>query len=912
MKIILPIFFFFFFTSNVSAQKIHSSRSYKGTVTDSATSKPLHNATLTIFRASDTTLIQFAFTTINGNYNFVVTNILDSLLVVVSMLGYEDKYWHIKEIDKGSWYYDSKNFILASIPYELNAVRIRKSAITIKNDTMEIDAKRFKVLPGSDVAQLFKKIPGFEISAKGELTVDGIKISKITVDGSDFFGNNPGLVSKNLNADMVETIQVYEPKDESGAPANTENQEKIINLKLKSDKKKGIFGDVLAGYGTDKRYESGLRLNHFKEDKKISFITNYNNINESGFDFGFNNWNNTYFENANGAEENWYSYYERDGNLNNKLNSAFTFFNEYSRKRKLSINLSYNNNHFFSINNEINFLALSQSSNRQEKDSQYNSGKVQNVRARIDFNQTIDSTKYFSTMFKIFGEQGKRNNINFNSISFNDTLVNKGENIVENENFERNIETGFNWTHRLRKNRKYYYNLSSNVKYSENEIQINQFSNVLTDTFNNFNNQNNNNLNWVSKFSIGTPLTKKWSFRLVTDNVLKLGGFKQEVLNALDFRKRDFNQIYTSKIDSLSIQFQNKTRQISINPQIIYYFNKSYFYIGLTALNYEIKSVQNRNTQIKPISFNHFMPNLYYSKWGDKLYASISLSRNINYPTINDLMPLVNLNNNLNRQIGNVELEPTINNVFYGYISKRKFYFLDRIFIRTDVRQSDNYKVYLNEFTEDGKIVSKPVNSTGYYSIDNYLSFEKKFLKKLNADYSFSHDYSQQPFYVNLIKGYSNSNTFRNQIDLEFIFSDILEMSLNSSVKNTNSKNSQNSQLDFNQVTYSSGIDFRFNLNDRTEISSDFYMDFLKNIPNIGKNLYIWNLYFQQNISKKNNLSFKITCYDILKQNTNLSRFVSNSYVTIRRENTLQQFFLFSLVYNINSKNKNSGEEFAN
>ncbi|MCG5585491.1 hypothetical protein, partial [Klebsiella pneumoniae] len=81
----------------------------------------------------------------------------------------------------------------------------------------------------------------------GNIKVNGSDVSKITVDGSDFFGNNPNMVSKNLKADMIESVQVYDDKQEDGTPV--EDETKSINLKLKSSKKKGYFGDALLGYG---------------------------------------------------------------------------------------------------------------------------------------------------------------------------------------------------------------------------------------------------------------------------------------------------------------------------------------------------------------------------------------------------------------------------------------------------------------------------------------------------------------------------------------------------------------------------------------------------------------------------------------------------------------------------------------
>src|SRR5690606_23287839 len=158
----------------------------------------------------------------------------DSLLVVVSHIKYNE--FHHREPAMEGWNFKSFGDLkLARLAKQYKIVSVKTAAIRMNGDTIEINASKFKVLPGSDVAQLFKKIPGFEINVKGEIKVNGADVSKIMVDGSDFFGNNPGMVSKNLNADMIETVQVYEDRNEDGSPK--ENMTKVINLKLKKGKR---------------------------------------------------------------------------------------------------------------------------------------------------------------------------------------------------------------------------------------------------------------------------------------------------------------------------------------------------------------------------------------------------------------------------------------------------------------------------------------------------------------------------------------------------------------------------------------------------------------------------------------------------------------------------------------------------
>lgn len=360
-------------------------RNFKGRVVDSASLKPLPDVTVSVFRASDTMLLNFGFTTPNGNFSLSIKS-SDSLLLIVSLFGYGERTLKAGMNESGWSFSDYGDLKIAPLPVTFKGFTAKTSAIRMKGDTIEINASRFKVLPGSDVAQLFKKIPGFEVSVKGEIKVNGTAVTQITVDGSDFFGNNPGLVSKNLSADMIETVQVYEERNADGSPK--EEASKVINLKLKKGKRNGSFGDVMAGYGSQGRYESGIRYNSFKNDRKLSFIVNSNNINETGFDFGFENWHNARSAERNGTgDDGFYSYSgaSGEGNINHKTGSGFTYFNEFKGKKKLSVNFFANRNDYNSISASSSVNPLNDSTRRLSTDSSGSNGLALSGSMSVNF-----------------------------------------------------------------------------------------------------------------------------------------------------------------------------------------------------------------------------------------------------------------------------------------------------------------------------------------------------------------------------------------------------------------------------------------------------------------------------------------------------------------------------------------------
>ncbi|MEZ4804882.1 MAG: hypothetical protein R2852_05215 [Bacteroidia bacterium] len=424
---------------NISAQSRF--RSFKGRVVDSATFQPIPDATISIFNAKDSLLLNFGFTTPNGNFTLNTTS-SDSVFVTISIVNYYEKTFFEPGTESGWRFQNYGDIKLNKLPLTLKGFTVRSSAIRMNGDTIEINASRFKVMPGSDVAQLFKKIPGFEISVKGEIKVNGADVNKITVDGSDFFGNNPGMVSKNLSADMIETVQVFEERNEDGSPKDEASQ--VINLKLKKGKRNGTFGDFLAGYGTNDRYEGGIRLNNFKNDRKLSFIVNSNNTNETGFDFGFKNWHNANRVDRNGDPNDGMFYYNGgntgEGNINNKTGAGLTYFNEFKGKRKVSANFFVDRNKYNSISASKSFNGLNDSTERINIDSNSSNGLVTSGSMELTMSKEIDSTGYYDIGLTANIRDNSSNIQGINEIRLNQTVLNSGNSETQNENLSNSLK----------------------------------------------------------------------------------------------------------------------------------------------------------------------------------------------------------------------------------------------------------------------------------------------------------------------------------------------------------------------------------------------------------------------------------------------------------------------------------------
>src|SRR5699024_7760641 len=140
---------------------------------------------------------------------------------------------------------------------------------------------------GANVEDLFKKLPGFTVDNDGSIKVNGHDITKIQINGEDFFGSDVKIATKNLPKDIISKIQVVDAKskEEEFLGKKNDSDDKMINLVIKKENNKGLFARLTAGGGTDNRYSLSGIANYFNQDLRLSVLGSSNNINSIGFSF---------------------------------------------------------------------------------------------------------------------------------------------------------------------------------------------------------------------------------------------------------------------------------------------------------------------------------------------------------------------------------------------------------------------------------------------------------------------------------------------------------------------------------------------------------------------------------------------------------------------------------------------------
>ena len=180
----------------------------------------------------------------------------------------------------------NKNISLEDSAVELDGVEIiREMPVSIKGDTIVYNADSFKSGTERKLEDVLKKLPGVEVNADGEVEVEGKKVTKLMVEGKDFFDGDTKLGVKNIPADAIEKVQVLRNFNENSILKSVENNQDNVamNIKLKSGKKNFWFGDLTAGIGVgmlDSRYLINPKLFYYSPKYSINLITNFNNIGE--------------------------------------------------------------------------------------------------------------------------------------------------------------------------------------------------------------------------------------------------------------------------------------------------------------------------------------------------------------------------------------------------------------------------------------------------------------------------------------------------------------------------------------------------------------------------------------------------------------------------------------------------------
>jgi hypothetical protein len=922
------VFLFGFFALSGTAQQ---SFTIQGQVSDSVEKKKLQNASINILRAKDSILVGSVRADKEGRFK-LTSKMEGKYILMISYPQYAELVDHIElkegqELNLETIYLNTKAHLLKEV-----IVRNTVSAIRIKGDTTEYKADSFHVSPNADVAELLKKMPGIQVNSKGEITAQGEKVNKVLVDGEEFFSDDPAVVTKNIRADIVDKIQVFDKKSDQAAFTGIDDGQKTktINVQLKEDKKNGYFGKTEIG-SNFKQYGNGkLMANAFKGKKKMATFFTQDNTK-----FEALNWDETrnYSDGGNtnmevGDDGGVSMYFSSEGDFGENVGlpqqkSAGLVFGNKWAKSSTNNTAQYQNLIINALGNNYSKTILPDSSF-----TNITSNKLYSDKKKYKLNSInewgTDTTGLFKLTVKA-ADVLKNSTTDYDGKTFGETghIINQSNRISTFNEDDKTLATTLSYRQKFAKKGRtisFVSDWNFNDKVQDGSlISDNQYFNyagaiIKKDSADQLKKNKQNATAINSNVVYTEPLGKK-SF-LIFKYALNIGKNDAERLSFDNTGNTPISAkpIYSNIIDSLSNHFIFNTinNAGSINYRFV---DKKVNWVlgsGFGTANYQLEDIA-RNS-IRSVAFNNFIPSfsLNYNPKLQRRFRFDYSGKTVN-PTLLQIQPIIDNSDPLNVNVGNANLQQGFTNSisFNGNenkVLKNKYMFFDLNYSNTDNAIS-------NSSTVDalGRRVNQYINVQGNYSYRGYVYYGMDIYKGLQFGLNMNGGFNR---YVNRVNGIRNVNDNTNMsygVNFSYWGDKAVNFYLNMNANDNRTVSSIRPERATNYWTYQ--------INGNTQIKLKKIKTFID--FNIEGNIYQKSKIFPDQrdviivspsirkvLGKSDSWEVKMYVFDMLNQNTNIQRNISSNFISETSNNGIRKYTMFSLIYNFSKNGKPSNMGF--
>ncbi|GAB3020124.1 outer membrane beta-barrel protein [Spirosoma pulveris] len=908
----------------------------QGRAVDTA-SAPLASSTVMLLNAKDSSLVNFTRTGDNGAFLF--KNLKSGKYVLkISFVGFIPYNQVIQPT--GDALIDLGALKLKPITRELMEVVVRtaKAPLTIKGDTIEYNASSFKVPPGSTVEDLLRKLPGVQVDQDGNIRAQGQEVKKVTVDGKSFFGNDPKAATKNLQAEAITKVQVFDDKTEQAklTGINDGKKEKTVNLELKEEFKKGGFGKVTAGGGpasnnVSARFDGKGMYNKFDSKQQFSAILLGNNTNQQGLSFndyqdfrGSNAFN--FNDNADFgfSGSNRYLYFGDDnesltvpvgggeGRGFSKNSAGGINYNYDTKKTKLSTSYYYNQTRIDLDALRENKRYLPGASSLRTTDTSNQSNLNTNHRVSFRYEKQLDSMQTLvvisngrfgngnsnlQSLQRVFLNSGTGSDVpTTNSQTLNNTSANqfamantvlyrlklkkKGRSLAASGTFQTNSNDG----DLLLKARNEFFQATS----------VNDMLRVLNQdqATTSRSNQYKGNLLFVE------PFAKKYTWETFYNFSLRNDEVDRDVSNLDDSRRR---------IDSLSLYYKNNYLFNRLGSSLRYSFKGLNIAAGVAGQQFRLdgRYARNEDQPLQPIqrTYTTVIPNVslnYSMKNNRSLSADYDVG--VQIPSSRDLQPVTSNSNPLFVTRGNPNLLPQLNHNLSGYFNYFNPGSFTNFFANIYTTYYVNQIVYSQTVDPQTNIVTTmPENLTGGRNLGTYFNFgfplkKTKATLGLNSQLNFGHNLTR----INTVLNETDNQNYSFGGRLELTPKPWIAFYANANVSITNTRYSINTAQ--NQTIYNNS--FRGDLNLQLPGSIFFntslnYRTYKNEKLNFNQQIPILNTSIYHILGKAKKAEIRLSAYDLLNRNVVISQYAGQNYTSTERIQSLARYFMLSVTYNM-------------
>lgn len=896
----------------ISAYSFSQNFKVSGILIDKETQNPLEAATVFMETLRDSTLITYTISDRNGQFVLEGTSSVKNARVNISFVGYENFQ---REIELGP------NMDLGNIPLSfsvssLDEVLIKSRApVTIKKDTLEFNVASFKTKKDATIEDLLKELPGVEVDLDGNIKVNGKDVSNVLVNGKPFFGDDPTIATRNLTKEIIEKVQVVDTKTKAEAFTGEEGdrESKTINLTIKEENNKGVFGRIAAGGGTDERFEYAGLFNYFDNDRRLSVLGGGNNINSPGFSFGeiremFGNARSMSRSSSGGFTVGDRSFGSGEGIVNSRIAGA-SYADVIKKNTDVTADYFYSGSNSYSdsktqrenILPDRRYFNESESSSENETDRhavnlgfdvKIDSTFLINIKPSFSYNKLKGTRKSESASMD---ETGSLTN-SANSSNFNEMNSRRFKNQVDATKKFGNAGgfVRFNFTNEMNADD------GEDFIYSETRIFGDVNSEEIRDQSRD---SEKDQTNYYTRITYRMPLVaKKLFLDLAYTHRYDHTENKKSV-----FDYDGSSQSYSLFNTELSTDYSFKDTRSTPLASLV--FNTDKGSLNLSA-GYVIRKLEGTDGVRPGLNVNnHFNAwemqasgNIRFSSTA-RLYSSYSLRNQA--PQILQLLPNTDVSNPLNIITGNPDLKPI--NSHSISVNFNNFNF----------QKGSGYYGYLTANIDENAVVAKTrvdvnnirhttyTNVNGKYNVYGNLSFNNEFkldslltLKpriglwsRYQRDVNFNNDIEYRSYNFSITPNMGLTLSWRNVLDVRTYYS--VGIAQNSFEGNYY----EDRNYLYHSVDIGTSLFVPKNFEWRNDIKFSYNPDITAGFQ---KSAWFWNTTLAYSMFEdKGTVTLKI--YDLLNQNTNARRSSSENYIQDSESTVLQQYFMLGFSYKFNT-----------
>lgn len=885
---------------------------------------PAVNAT--ILKPTDSSIVTGAITGLDGKFEVQLAP--GNYVLRLSFVGYETIN---RGITIGSTLKDLGTFqmsVSATTMSTVNVEAVETRAIQ-KNDTTELNAGAFKVNPDASAEDLVTKMPGITTTG-GKIQSGGEDVAKVLIDGKEFFGDDPSAALRNLPAEVIDKVQVFDRMSDQSqfTGFNDGNTQKTINIITKSGKNAGSFGRFYAGYGTNNRYNGGLVYNKFKGAERISIIGMANNINQQNFSFqdilgstggGGSRGGGRGSRGGGGIGGDIGNFLVgNQGGINVTNSLGINYSNSYKEKMNLTASLFYNNTQNATEQNIQRTFLTGTTFNQEyfeQSDANTNNHNLR-FNARIEYKIDSNNSLIFTPRGSIQDNSAVSNFFGNNLLDGNTPLNNTATNNVNN-NLGYQINNGLLFQHRFSKPRRTIsLSLENNLNnrdglgelLSTNRFFLPNDSTFILDQENtNFSRSNSTNgsLNYTEPLGKNSQLQINYSPSIMFSESEKI-----------TYNYNTISDAYNILDTLLTNTFDNR-----INTQkggFTYYYRVEKFDIsfGAEAQNLILQSNRTFPGEInveKP--FFNILPNARIEFRPNKnVNIRTGYRTNTNTPNITQLQDVIDNTNPLQLTTGNPDLKQEYRHRVFMRASKvntekgkSAFIFLNATLVndyisnttliaRNDTLLTDG--VTLNQ----GAQFIRPENLGPAYAIRSFFNYSMPIKRVIKSNFNLNGGvtYSRNPGRINFVDNIINNTNLNAGFVWGSNISTKIDFTLNYSgnyniVRNSNQPN-QNSnffqQISGFKINYMPTTKWVFNTDLNNNLFTGYGEDF-------NQNFFLWNAGVGRKFLKNNAGEIRLTVFDILNQNNSITRTVTDLFIEDNRTLVLSRYAMLTFTYNL-------------